>query len=79
VGRGVPRLDVVQGEDDEVELPEEGDGQLLDVHVVRGDVQLRVQLQHAFPRHQRFRLPLVLLLEQELAVQVRQLRGGGST
>ena len=69
----VPGFDVVQSHDEEAKLFEEGDGDVLDVHVVGFDVEGRAQLQNGFSCHQRLGHPFVAALEQKLPVQIGNL------
>jgi hypothetical protein len=64
----LPCLDVVKREHEKGELLKEGNGEILDVHVVRFNVESRVQFEDALPGDQRLRHPLMLLLKQKLPI-----------
>lgn len=69
--------EVVEGVDDEVKLLEKVDVELvvLDVAVQGGHADVRVKLEGGLAGDDGFRTLDVLLLEEELAVQVREVDG----
>ena len=73
-------LDVVQRVEDQVKALVKGLVEALahDVGVVRDNVQVRVEAQHALAGHDGLGLADVLLLEQKLAVEVCDLADGGT-
>lgn len=69
----VPSFDVIQGHDEVAEFAEEGDGQFSNIFMVSMDVEVGVNKLDGFFGHECLRLTLMLSLEQELPVQVRNL------